>query len=163
MAVIGAGGVQNGRLRRACAFGATDVVNSATADAVAAVRELTGGGVRHAFDVVGVAATAEQALRMTFLGGDVHVVGLDRQRRRAEALPATAAPPAEADPGADHGVGHSAAGHSALRRVVSAGAHESDDLVSRQIALDEIDAGYAALRNPEVARVVITSFRDPRR
>ncbi|WP_234425989.1 hypothetical protein [Streptomyces kebangsaanensis] len=38
-----------------------------------------------------------------------------------------------------------------------------DDLVSRQIALDEIDAGYAALRNPEVARVVITSFRDPRR
>lgn len=33
-----------------------------------------------------------------------------------------------------------------------------DDLVSRRIALDEIDAGYAALRDPDVARVVITSF-----
>ncbi|MFE9723779.1 hypothetical protein ACFYQ5_09330 [Streptomyces sp. NPDC005794] len=33
-----------------------------------------------------------------------------------------------------------------------------DDLVSRKITLADIDAGYAALRDPDVARVVVTSF-----
>jgi S-(hydroxymethyl)glutathione dehydrogenase/alcohol dehydrogenase len=33
-----------------------------------------------------------------------------------------------------------------------------DGLVSREIGLDEIDAGYTAARDPDVARVVITSF-----
>lgn len=38
------------------------------------------------------------------------------------------------------------------------GRMDLDGLVSRQIALDGIDAGYAASRDPGVARVVITSF-----
>jgi S-(hydroxymethyl)glutathione dehydrogenase / alcohol dehydrogenase len=33
-----------------------------------------------------------------------------------------------------------------------------DDLVSREIALDDIESGYAALKDPAITRVVVTSF-----
>ncbi|NED82862.1 zinc-binding dehydrogenase, partial [Streptomyces sp. SID11233] len=39
--------IEDGKLERARAFGATDVVNSRTHDPVEAVRELTGGGADH--------------------------------------------------------------------------------------------------------------------
>ncbi|MGW3678954.1 zinc-binding dehydrogenase [Streptomyces prasinus] len=151
--------VHDVRLRRARAFGATDVVNSATTDVVAAVRDLTGGGVRHAFDVVGTAATADRALRMTAPGGDVYVVGLAGggtgelslslprlllQQKRIQGLIMGSATPRRDIP------------HYA--ELYLRGRMNLDDLVSRRIALDEIDAGYAALRDPEVARVVVTSF-----
>ncbi|MFD7130932.1 zinc-binding dehydrogenase [Streptomyces sp. NPDC059894] len=150
--------VQAGRLRRARAFGATDVVDSTATDAVAAVRELTGGGVRHAFDVVGVPATTEQALRMTALGGAVHVVGLAggkgemklslprlllEQKRLQGLIMGSADPRRDIPRYAD---------------LYLRGRLNLDDLVSRRIALGEIDAGYAALRDPSVARVVVTSF-----
>jgi S-(hydroxymethyl)glutathione dehydrogenase / alcohol dehydrogenase len=33
-----------------------------------------------------------------------------------------------------------------------------DDLVSKEISLDELNDGYAALTDPTINRVVITSF-----
>jgi S-(hydroxymethyl)glutathione dehydrogenase/alcohol dehydrogenase len=46
-------------------FGATDTVNSAETDPVAEVLRLTAGGVDHAFEVIGLKATSEQAILMT--------------------------------------------------------------------------------------------------
>ncbi|MFG2594146.1 zinc-binding dehydrogenase [Streptomyces sp. NPDC048438] len=150
--------VQDGKLRRARAHGATDVVNSATTDAAAAVRELTGGGVLHAFDMVGVGATTELALRMTALGGGVYVVGLAGsggdlllslprlllQQKRIQGLIMGSGNPRRDIP--------------RYADLYLRGRLNLDDLVSREIALDGIDAGYAALHDPDVARVVITSF-----
>ncbi|MFE9940113.1 zinc-binding dehydrogenase [Streptomyces hirsutus] len=151
--------IQDVRLRRARAFGATDVVNSTTTNAVSAVRDLTGGGVRHAFDIVGTAATADRALRMTAPGGDVYVVGLAGgdtgelslslprlllQQKRIQGLIMGSATPRR-------DIAHYA-------ELYLRGLLNLDDLVSRRISLDEIDAGYAALQDPEVARVVVTSF-----
>ncbi|HSS11974.1 MAG TPA: zinc-binding dehydrogenase [Acidimicrobiales bacterium] len=48
----------------ATAFGATDVIDASRADPVASVVELTGGGVDHAFEAIGLKATAEQAFAM---------------------------------------------------------------------------------------------------
>ncbi|WP_320781101.1 zinc-binding dehydrogenase [Streptomyces sp. CRN 30] len=151
--------VRDGSLRRAREFGATDVVDSAATDAVAAVRELTGGGVRHAFDVVGLAATTEQALGMTALGGAVHVVGLTAgdgadltlslprlllQQKTLQGLIMGAADPRRDIP--------------RYAELCLRGELDLDALVSRRIALHEIDEGYAAARDPEVARVVVTRF-----
>ncbi|MFJ8752876.1 zinc-binding dehydrogenase [Streptomyces sp. NPDC102441] len=150
--------VQDGTLRRARAFGATDVVNSATTDAATAVRELTGGGVLHAFDMVGVGATTELALRMTALGGGVYVVGLAGsggdlllslprlllQQKRIQGLIMGSGNPRRDIP--------------RYADLYLRGRLNLDDLVSRRIALHEVDAGYAALKDPDVSRVVITSF-----
>jgi S-(hydroxymethyl)glutathione dehydrogenase/alcohol dehydrogenase len=64
-----------GRLEVARRFGATDVVDASREDPVSAVRDLTDGGVDHAFEVVGRADTVAQAVAMTGLRGTTTCVG----------------------------------------------------------------------------------------
>ncbi|TCP80767.1 zinc-binding dehydrogenase [Rhizobium sp. PP-CC-2G-626] len=59
-------------------FGATHFVNSKTTDAVAAVTEITGGGVDHGFEVIGLVPTTQQAIQMARKGGSVYLIGLHR-------------------------------------------------------------------------------------
>jgi S-(hydroxymethyl)glutathione dehydrogenase/alcohol dehydrogenase len=56
--------------------GATDYVDAGSTDAVAAVRELTDGGVDHALEAVGLGATTEQAFSMARRGGTATVIGM---------------------------------------------------------------------------------------
>lgn len=66
------------KLDLARAFGATDLVDATQVDPVDAVRELTGGGVDHALEVVGHSATISQAFAMLGTRGTATVVGLAR-------------------------------------------------------------------------------------
>ncbi|MEM1061197.1 MAG: galactitol-1-phosphate 5-dehydrogenase [Planctomycetota bacterium] len=64
------------RLDLARSYGATDTVNSGETDAVAALRELTGGeGVDATFECVGAPPTVNAAIEGTRKGGDVTLVG----------------------------------------------------------------------------------------
>ena len=63
------------QLPAAIANGATDTVDAAEVDLVAAVRELTGGGVDHGIEVVGKPATIRAAYDATRRGGTVTLVG----------------------------------------------------------------------------------------
>jgi len=63
------------KLEAARRFGATDVLQ-ATDDVVEQVLEWTRGGVEHAFEAVGLAATAETAFRLLAPGGTATVVGM---------------------------------------------------------------------------------------
>ena len=60
----------------AARLGATDQVDAATADPVAAVRDLLPGGADYAFDAIGLTRTTEQAIGMLGLGGAAVIVGL---------------------------------------------------------------------------------------
>lgn len=66
------------KLGMARTFGATDTVDAAEGDAVAQVRELAGGGVTHAFEVIGLKQTTEQALAMLEIGGTAYLIGVHR-------------------------------------------------------------------------------------
>jgi Zn-dependent alcohol dehydrogenase len=69
--------VSDEKLDAARKLGADHVVNSATGDAVAAVRELTdGAGVDVAFEVLGRQQTFEQAVKMLTDGGRMVAVGI---------------------------------------------------------------------------------------
>jgi len=57
-------------------FGATDVVNAKTTDAIAEVKEMTGGGVHYSFEAIGLKVTAEQAFNMLRNGGTATVIGM---------------------------------------------------------------------------------------
>ncbi len=63
-------------LALAADLGATDLVDAHEVDPVAAVTELSGGGVAHAFEALGTAATAQQAFEMVHPGGVVTLVGV---------------------------------------------------------------------------------------
>src|SRR4051794_8120638 len=65
-AIVGAGRIiavdrVASKLDLATVFGATDVVNASESDPVGTVFALTSGGVDHAFEAIGLKATAEQA------------------------------------------------------------------------------------------------------
>src|SRR6201981_4044654 len=64
------------KLKKAAAFGATDLVNAAETDPVAAVRELLGDGADHVFDFVGTDAVVAQGMAMLAVGGALYVIGV---------------------------------------------------------------------------------------
>ncbi|MCR9259005.1 MAG: Zn-dependent alcohol dehydrogenase [Pseudomonadaceae bacterium] len=135
-------------------FGATDVVDASDGEAVQKVIEMTGGGVHYAFEAIGLKQTAEQAFQMLRNGGTATVIGM--------------IPPG--DMVSLHGVDFlfekkiqgSMMGSNRFRvdmpRFVDfylQGRLHLDDLVSKRIALSDINEGMAALETGEIARSVI--------
>ena len=135
-------------------FGATDTVDASADNPVAAVMAMTGGGVHHAFEVIGLKATAEQAFQMLKFGGTATVIGM--------------IPPGEmiAMHGADFVFEKKIQGcfmgsnrfRVDMPRFVDfylRGKLHLDDLISRRIALGEINEALGALESGEIARSVI--------
>ncbi len=135
-------------------FGATDVVDASDGEAVQKVIEMTGGGVHYSFEAIGLKSTAEQAFQMLRNGGTATVIGM--------------IPPG--DMVSLHGVDFlfekkiqgSMMGSNRFRvdmpRFVDfylQGRLHLDDLVSKRIALSDINEGMAALETGEIARSVI--------
>lgn len=139
-------------------FGATDFINAREVDAVAAVKALMARGVRHAFEVIGLQPTAEQAVKMVQPGGGVYLIGVPR--------PETVLSLAQLDVIVRQidlrGV---FMGSSNIKRDIPMyadlylqGRFNLDDLVSREVNVSEINEAYEDLKNGAVARTVITSF-----
>jgi len=74
--------IADAKLEYARSLGATHTVNAAREDAIARVRELTGGGPAHTFECVGNAKTLEQLVEMVPGGGSGYVVGAAPQGTR---------------------------------------------------------------------------------
>jgi S-(hydroxymethyl)glutathione dehydrogenase/alcohol dehydrogenase len=64
------------KLNLAKHFGATDVIDASGDDPVKQVLELTGGGVHHSFEAIGLKQTAEQAFKMLRRGGTANIIGM---------------------------------------------------------------------------------------
>jgi S-(hydroxymethyl)glutathione dehydrogenase/alcohol dehydrogenase len=64
------------KLKMATQFGATHTVDASDTDAVAAIRDITGGGADYAFEVVGSSATFADAFAATRPGGRLVLVGV---------------------------------------------------------------------------------------
>ena len=136
-------------------FGATDTVNASEGDVVERVKEMTGGGVQYSFEAIGLKATAEQAFNMLERGGTATVIGMIPIGQKVEL------------PGVDFlfekKIQGSSMGSNRFRvdmpRYVDfylAGKLNLDDLISRQLKLDEVNDAFDALATGEVARQVIT-------
>jgi S-(hydroxymethyl)glutathione dehydrogenase/alcohol dehydrogenase len=70
--------IQSKRLQAAQRFGATDIINSAEAQPVEAVRGLLPRGADHVFDFVGLKVVAEQGLAMLGVGGGLYLIGVSK-------------------------------------------------------------------------------------
>ena len=71
-----AGDTTPAKLQLATKLGATDSVDPRNGDVVQQVRDLTKGGVHHAFEVLGRKETAEQAFAMLAPRGTATIVGM---------------------------------------------------------------------------------------
>ena len=142
------------KLELARAFGATDLVDASEEDAVETVKELTGGGVEYSFEAVGLKLTAEQCFRMLRRGGTATLIGLIPEGEKIELLGTSFLD--------ERRIQGSSMGSNRFRidipRYVDfylAGKLKLDELISARIGLDDVNAGYDALKRGEVARSVI--------
>ncbi len=137
-------------------LGATHVVNGAKDDAVAAVKELTGGGVDYSFEAIGLKQTAEQAWGMLAPRGTATIIGMVPFGTKIE-IP-----------------GHEVFMQEKILRGSMMGSNQFrldmprfidlyldgrlmlDEMVSGHITLDQVNEGYDLMRRGETTRTVIT-------
>lgn len=137
-------------------FGATMVIDARTSGPVGAVKELTDGGVDHAFEVIGLVQTVKQAMQMTRPGGLATILGVLPGSETVEI--------GFEELRGSRRVQGSALGNNRFRvdipmlvELYLGGRLQLDELISKRISLDEINEGYDLLAagGSHVARTVI--------
>lgn len=137
-------------------FGATDLVDASREDPVARVREITGGaGVDFAFEAVGTPSCVDSALRMLCYGGvathagvagrdtelrvDLNALGWENRTLRA----------------CDGGETHPPVDFPMLAGLYLDGSLNLDDMVTREIGLNDVEDAFRAMASGEVIRSVV--------
>ena len=136
-------------------LGATDALNAAAGNPIAAVVEMTAGGVDYAFEAIGLPATVRQAVRMTRKGGTTVMVGVVPMGTNVEL------------PGADITLREKSIlgcmmGANRFRldmpRYVDwylQGRLKLDEMISARLPLDRVNDALDALRQGTAARSVL--------
>src|SRR5579864_612616 len=150
--------IQPKRLEEARRFGATDVIDSTNTKPVEAVRDLLPGGADHVFDFVGLKAVAEQGLAMLDVGGGLYLVGVSKPEVNLDLNIFDAIGGQKRVQGVNFGSTNFKRDIPMYAELYMQGRMNLEDLVSKRIALREVNEGYEALRNGSLNRVVVTSF-----
>src|SRR3954462_9096050 len=140
------------RITLAREFGATDVVSERGEEAVARVRELTGGvGVHSVLECVGHGASMETAIGIARPGGHVGRVGVPQGETLPGSLPAF------------YGNVHIGGGPAPVRAYIDEllpdildGRIEPGRVFDRTVGLDGVPDGYRAMNDRESIKVMVT-------
>lgn len=150
------------KLEMAKAMGATATVvapadaGAGTADAVAGVREATGGrGADYVFEVVGRASTIRDAFAATRRGGTVVLVGAGSPAEEVGFTAMELFVDAKTLKGCVYGSTDPDRDFPVLVELVRSGTLDASALVSRRIGLDEVNEAFVAMEAGTVARSVI--------
>ncbi|WP_183092795.1 Zn-dependent alcohol dehydrogenase [Nocardioides stalactiti] len=143
------------RLDAAREYGATHVVNGATGDVAAAVREQLGNGVDYSFEAVGSARTAETALAVLRPTGTACLVGIAPGGTHLN-LPAEAFFFQEKRLiGSYMGSGQAREDIRQLAELYRQRRLLLDEMVTKVIGLADINAGFDAMTSGDVTRIVV--------
>lgn len=142
------------KLELAERLGATDLVNASEVDPIAAVRELTSGGVHHALEAIGLKTSAEQAFKMLRPGGTATIIGMIPAGQKIELSGAAFL--------ADRRIQGSMMGSNRFRidmpryvEMYKSGRLDLDSLVSGTVPLEGINEAYDKLKTGEVVRQLV--------
>lgn len=147
-----------GKLATAQKFGATDLVDASKDDVLTRVMELTGQrGADVAFEVIGLGPTIEQTFRMTRRGGQAVIVGVPKMDVTFTLTPAMDLLFNEKQVrGCWYGSSNVHRDVPKLARMYHEGQLMLDELISREISLDQVNDALATMGSGEIARSVIT-------
>src|SRR5262249_46429970 len=146
-------GVRPTRLGAGRQLGASDTLDAARAEPVAAVRELTRGGADYTFEAVGNLAVIRQALDALGPGGALTIVGVPKLGSSAEFV-VQALYQNKAILGCRYGTARPRRDFPMLADLYLAGRLKIDELIPRRYPLDELAGAVAALQRGELARGV---------
>ena len=136
-------------------MGATDVVDASSVDPVMAVLEMTAGGVDHAFEAIGLAATARQAFDMLAKGGTATVIGMIPFGEQVS-IDGFQLLMEKRLQGSNMGSNRFRVDMPRYVDWYLDGRLKLDELVSATMPLEQINEGFAALQRGEVARQLVT-------
>ena len=147
----------NGRkLEMARQFGATHTINASEQDPVEGIKELTGGGAHYAFEVIGLfgepyvqSIQCTRCRGMTVWVGNAPVntiVSFDSRELMAEKTVI----------GCMYGSAVPRVEFPRLLNLYRSGQLKLDELVTRQLGLEEVNEAFDLLARGEVARSVLT-------
>ena len=141
------------KLELAKVFGATDVIQAGD-DTVKQVLEMTGGGVHHSFEAIGLKATAEQSFKMLRRGGTANVIGMIPVGVKIE-LTGSDFLGERRIQGSYMGSNRFPVDMPRLVDAYMAGKLKLDELISRRIKLEDVNSAFDELKRGELARSVI--------
>jgi S-(hydroxymethyl)glutathione dehydrogenase/alcohol dehydrogenase len=150
--------IQPKRLEAARRFGATDVIDSTKVKPVEVVRDLLPRGADHVFDFVVLKAVAEQGLAMLGVGGGLYLVGVVTPEVNIDLNIFDAIGGQKSVQGVNFGSTNFKRDIPMYADLYLQGRMNLDDLVSKEIALRDVNDGYVALKDGSLNRVVVTSF-----
>ena len=150
--------IADDKLTRAQEFGATHVINSQTSDPIAEVMAITGVGADAVFDFVGVGPVTEQGLQMVAPGGGLYLIGLLDPTTTVAVSSLEMLTNKRRIEGVYMGSTTAKRDIPLYAKLYLEGRFELDSLVSKEISLGEINEGYASLKDPKIARVVVTNL-----
>jgi S-(hydroxymethyl)glutathione dehydrogenase/alcohol dehydrogenase len=158
-AIAGAGRIiavdmVDSKLKLAESMGATDLVNASNGDPVGQVVELTGGGVDHAFEAIGLKVAAEQAFGMIKNGGCATVIGMIPFGQNVE-LPGFQFLMEKKIQGSNMGSNRFRIDMPRYVDMYLQGKLNLDDMISARLPLSEINSAFEAMKTGEIARDVI--------
>lgn len=140
-------------------FGATDFIDATAGDPVQAVIALTGRGADQVFEVVGAKAVLAQAIKMVRKGGSVNVIGIHAPGEKIEVeILADLIRRQITLRGVYMGASNLKDDVPRLAQEYLAGKLNLDDLISEEIAIEDINTAYDKMIGGAVARSVITRF-----
>ena len=142
------------KLELAKKFGATDVVNASEVDPVAAVRDLTEGGVHYSFEAIGLKVTTEQAWKMIRAGGTATVIGMIPVGTQIE-IHGPELLREKKIQGSNMGSNRFRVDMPRFVDFYLAGKLHLDDMISGHMHLGDVNDGFSQLEAGEVARNVI--------
>ncbi|MBI4515351.1 MAG: Zn-dependent alcohol dehydrogenase [Deltaproteobacteria bacterium] len=144
------------KLQWAKQFGATHTVNARATDGVDAVRSLTDGlGVDYSFEVIGVAEVILQSFMALKRGGKAVIVGVPAMGQDVSIPGAMIALEEKSLVGSLYGSANMRRDIPKLLELYMQKKLKIDELISRRIKLEDVNAAFEAMEKGEVARSVI--------
>jgi len=144
------------KLDLARSSGANETVDASSTDPVAAVRDLTDGrGADYVFEVVGRSDTIRAAFDMTRRAGTCTIVGAGSFDDPVQFGAMQLMVDAKTVRGCVYGSTDPARDFPAIVRLQQAGRLDLEGLITRRIALDDLNDAFRAMEDGEVARSVI--------
>lgn len=143
------------KLEWARRFGATHVIDSSKDDPVAAIRDLSGGGVDYSFECVGNIAVIQQALDALGPGGALTIVGVPKVGT-TYGFVVHSLYQNKSIHGCRYGAARPQRDFPMLADLYLSGRLKIDELITRHYALDDFDQALADLRAGHLARGVFS-------
>ncbi len=147
--------LRDDKLDLARQLGATDAVNANDENAIAAIRDLTGGGVDYAFEMAGSVPALELAWAITARGGETITAGLPHPDKRMSLPPVQLVAEERSLKGSYLGSCVPVRDIPTYIDLYKEGKLPVDRLMSDRIALDDINAAFDRLAAGETVRQVI--------